>query len=273
MRKKRSSEPREPVTTGLSYTENFVKQTADMLKEELTDDSYEQTLKTIVDRCEDNYDLNRAGAAAMKLAEGDKRGSETFKLYCKMAGDLFRLQCEAERTSGRTTIFTGFYNDAMDAYLEGGYISEAIAVAFEHSYWLITSALYRDEAGRRKYLDLSTKAFDEAMVRSSEKLASFVRQQQEGRLKAADALQEVQPPAHLSNVNEPDRLRADAQTYRELISFLEENCSASDIAAYFAGELAAVVETALPELARDYAALATELRQRHAALLQEHCIP
>ena len=273
IRKKRHPEPKESVTTGLSYTETFVKNTADLLKEELTAESYEQTLKTIVDRCEDNYDLNRAGAAAMKVAESDKRGSETFRLYCKMAGDLFKLQCEAERTSGRTTIFTGFYNDATDAYLEGGYTNEAIAVAFEHSYWLLTNALYRDEAGRRKYLDLSTKTFDEAMGRSSEELARFVRQQQGGRVKAADALQDVQPPAHLSNVNDPNQLRADAQTYHELIAFLAENCHACDIAAYFAAELATVLETALPELARECAALATELQQRHAALMQEHAIP
>ncbi len=271
MRKRRHPEPKESTTTtGLSYTDAFVKRIAELLKDELTAESYDQTFRTMVDQCEGNYDLNRAGAAAIKLAESEERGSETFNLYCKMAGDLFRKQCEAERTSGRTTIFTEFYNSATDAYLDGGFMNEALAVAFEHSYWLTTNALYREEAGRRKYLALSVKAFDEVMRRSTGEVASLVYQQQEGRRKAADALQEVKPPAHLTNVEDVDRLRSEAQTYGELIAFLEENCNACDIAAYFAVELAAVLQAMLPELAREYAALATELQQRHAALLKEH---
>jgi|GEM_PF-2910459 len=274
MRKKRQAEPKEPpTTTGLSYTDAFVKRIAELLKEKLTTESYDQTFRTIVDQCEGNYDLNRAGAAAIKLAESEKRDTETFELYCKMAGDLFRMQCEAERTSGRTTIFTEFYNSATDAYLDGGYVNQALAVAFEHSYWLTTNALYREEAGRRKYLALSVNAFDEVMRRSAGEATSFVYQQQEGRRKAADALQEVKPPAHLMNVEDPDRLRSEAQTYGELIAFLDENCSAQDIAAYFAGELAAVLEAALPELAREYAALATQLKQRHASFLEGHALP
>lgn len=272
--KKRQPEHREAVTTsGLSYTEAFVKKTTDLLKQELTAESYERIFKTIVEQCRDSYDLNRAGAAAVKVAENVERGSETFRLYCRMGGDLFKMQCEAERTSGRTTIFTGFYNSAMDAYLEGGYTEEAAAVAFEHSHWLVTNALYRDEAGRRKYLSLSVKAFDETMRHSDGELAVFIHQQQEGRRKAAEALHDVRPPAHLTNVNDPGRLEADAQTYRELIAFLEENCNAFDVAAYFARELATVLENALPELARECAALATDLQRRHLALLAEHGIP
>jgi hypothetical protein len=273
MRKKRHPESKEPgTTTGLSYTDAFVKRIADLLHEKLTAENYETTFRTIVDQCEGSYDLNRAGAAAMKLAESDKRGSETLELCCKMGGDLFRMQCEAERTSGRTTIFTEFYNSATDAYLDGGHMNQALAVTFEHSYWLITNALYREEAGRQKYLGLSVKAFDEVMRRSTGDIALFVHQQQEGRTKAADALQDVKPPAHLASVKDPDRLRSDAQTYGELIAFLEHNCNACDVAAYFAGEVAAVLEAVLPELAREYAALATELKRRHAALLEEHAV-
>jgi hypothetical protein len=271
MRKKRHPELKEsPTTTGLSYTDAFVKRIADLLQQDLTAESYDQTFRTIVQQCGGNYDLNRAGAAAIKLAESEERGSETFNLYCKMAGDLFRMQCEAERTSGRTTIFTEFYNSATDAYLDGGYMNEALVVAFEHSYWLTANALYRDDAGRQKYLALSVKAFDEVMRRFTGEAASFVYEQQEGRRKAADALQDVKPPAYLTNVQDPDRLKSEAQTYGELIAFLDENCNARDIAAYFAGELATVLEAVLPELAREYAALAAQLQRRHAAFLEEH---
>jgi len=273
MRKRRHPESKESgTTTGLSYTDAFVKRIANLLHEKLTAENYEQTLKTIVDQCEGSYDLNRAGAAAMKVAESEKRDSETFALCCKIAGNLFRMQCEAERTSGRTTIFTEFYNSASDAYLDGGHMNQALAVAFEHSYWLITNALYREEAGRKKYLGLSVKAFDELLRQSTGDLALFVHQQQEGRTRAADALQDVKPPAHLTSLKDPDRLRSDAQTYNELIAFLENNCNACDVAAYFAGELASVLENVLPELAQEYAARATELRGRHAALLEEHAV-
>jgi hypothetical protein len=273
MWKRHDSEPRESVTTsGLSYTEAFVKKITSLLQQGLTADNYEQTLKAIMEQCTDDYDLNRAGAAAAKLAEREKRGTEQFRLYNKMAGDLFRMQCGSERTSGRTTIFTGFYNSAMDAYLDGGYDVEAVGVAFEHSHWLITNALYRDEAGKRKYLDLSVKAFDEVIRRATGALAAFLYGQQEARKKAAEALQDAQPPARLTNVKDPVPLRADAQTYREMISFLEERCKAYDVAAYFAKELAAVVENTLPELAREYTALARDLLNRHVALLHDHGI-
>ena len=274
MWKRRHAEPTEAVTTsGLSYTESFVKKITSLLQEGLSTEDYEETLKTVMELCTDDYDLNRAGAAATKLAEKGKRGAEPFKLYWKMAGDLFKMQCGSERTSGRTTIFTGFYNSAMDAYLGGGYDMEAVAVAFEHSHWLITNALYRDEAGRRKYLTLSVKAFDEVMKHAARgELAAFIQEQQEGRKKAAEALQDAQPPAHLTSVRDPARLRVDAQTYRDMIAFLEERCKAYDVAAYFANELATVLESTLPELGRECAALARDLHERHVTLLREHGI-
>jgi len=273
MKKRRHPEPVEAVTTtGLSYTETFVKKICSLLQQELTAETYEPTLNAVVELCTDDYDLNRAGAAAAKLAEKEKRDTDKFKLYCKMAGDLFRMQCGSERGSGRTTIFTGFYNSAMDAYIDGGHNLQAISVAFEHSYWLITNALYREEAGRRKYLELSAKAFDEVMKHVTGDLAAFIHEQREGRKKAAEALQDVQPPARLSSVKDPARLRVEAQTYRELIAFLEEQCTAYDVAAYFAEELASVLQDALPELAHEYAVLGKDLRERHVTLLREHGI-
>jgi len=271
-KRRHSATPEAVTTSGLSYTESFVKKITSLLQQGLSAENYEQTLKTIMELCTDDYDLNRAGAAAAKLAEKGKRGAEPFKLYWKMAGDLFKMQCGSERTSGRTTIFTGFYNSAMDAYLDGGYDMEAVAVAFEHSHWLITNALYRDEAGRRKYLALSVKAFDEVMKHATSELAAFLHEQQGGRKKAADALQDAQPPAHLTGVKDAARLRVDAQTYRDMIAFLEERCKAYDVAAYFAKELATVLESTLPELGRECAALARDLHERHVTLLREHGI-
>jgi hypothetical protein len=259
-------------TTGLSYTETFVKKISLLLQQELTSETYETTLNSVMELCADDYDLNRAAAAAAKLAEKEKPDTERLKLYCRMAGDLFRMQCGSERNSGRTTIFTGFYNAAMDAYLEGGYGVHAMSVAFEHSYWLITNALYREEAGHRKYLELSVKAFDEVLRRATGELAMFIREQQGGRRKAAEALQDVQPPAHLRSVKDQARLSAEAQTYGELVAFLETQCKAYDIAAYFAKELASVLQDGLPEVAREYAALAEDLQQRHVTLLREHGI-
>jgi hypothetical protein len=249
-----------------------VKKISSLLQQELIDETYELTLNAVVELCTDDYDLNRAGAAAAKLAEKEKRDTDRFKLYSKMAGDLFRMQCGSERGSGRTTIFTGFYNSAMDAYLGGGHSLQAISVAFEHSYWLITNALYREEAGRRKYLELSAKAFDEVVKHATGDLAAFIYEQREGRRKAAEALQDVQPPAHLTSVKDQARLQAEAQTYRELIAFLEEQCKACDIAAYFAKELASVLQDALPELAHEYTVLGKDLQQRHVTLLREHGI-
>ena len=273
MGKKAREEPRESMTSGLSHTESFIKKSTALLKEGLTDETYDATFKSVLELCKDSYDLNRAGAAVMKVAEKQRFRSETFNLYCKMAGDLFKMQCESERSSGRTTIFTGFYNSAMDAYLDGGYINEAVAVSFEHSHWLTRSALYRDEAGKQKYLDLAVKAFDEVMKRAEEELVAFIYEQREGRKNAADALRSVQPPAHLANVKEPAQSEAGTQTYRELIAFLEETCHTYDIAATLAGELAAVLEKVLPDLSGEYATLAEELQQRHVALLEEHDIP
>jgi len=270
--KTRGEEPTEHVSGGLSHTEAFVKKIADLLKEGLAAEDYEATLQTITDLCKDNYDLNRAGAAAMAVAEKQPYKSETFNLYCKMAGDLYRMQCESERSYGRTTIFTGFYNAAMDAYLDGGHIKEAAAVAFEHSHWLVRNALYRDEAGKQKYLALSVTAFDEVMKRSKGELADFIYKQREGRRKAADALQTVQPPAHLTSIKDPAGLGAGVQIYRELIAFLEQACEACDIAVYLSRELAAALEKALPELAEEYTTLAEGLDQRHVALLDEQDI-
>jgi len=273
MKKKRPSVPTEGVsTTGLSYTETFVKKVSSLLQQELTPETYEPTLEAVVKLCTSDYDLNRAGAAAAKLAEKEKRDTERFKLYSKMAGDLYRMQCGSERGSGRTTIFTGFYNSAMDAYLNGGHNLEAISVAFEHSYWLITNGLHREEAGRRKYLELSVKAFDEVMKRVTGDLAVFIYEQREGRRKAGEALQEVQPPAHLTSIKDQVRLQAEAQTYRGLIAFLEEQCKAYDVAAYFSKELASVLQDTLPELAREYTALGRDLQERHVTLLREHGI-
>ena len=273
MTRKPPEEPKEPVTSGLSHTETFIKKIVDLLKEGLTDENYEAMLGSILELCEGNYDLNRAGAAAMKVAEKHRVGRGAFNLYSKMAGDLFKMQCESERSSSRTTIFTGFYNSAMDSYLDGGYIKEAVAVVFEHSHWLMRNALYKDEAGKQKYLDLSVKAFDEVMKRAEGELAAFIHEQQEGRRNAVDALRNVQPPAHLANVNDKTQLEAGAQTYQELIAFLKESCNTCDIAASFAKELAAVLEKDLPDLSREYAALAENLQQQHVALLKEHGIP
>jgi len=259
--------------SGLSHTEAFMGKITELLKQELTGEAYEATLKTIVELCEDNYDLNRAGAAATKLAEKQKRASKDFKLCCRMAGDLFRMQFESERNSGRTTIFTGFYNSAMDAYLDGGYIKEALGVSFEHSYWLMRNALYRDEAGKQKYFELSLKAFNEVLKRADEKLAAFIYQQQEGRKSAADALRNVQPPAHLAGVKDPGRLEAGVQTYRELIAFLAGTCGAHDVAASLCRELADLLEPVLPDLAGEFATLAGELQEQHVAMLEERGIP
>ena len=270
--KKRGEEPRAPVASGLSHTEAFVKKTADLLKQELTSETHEATLQTILELCKDSYDLNRAGAAAMVVAENQPNKSETFNLYCKIAGDLYRMQCESERNSGRTTLFTGFYDSAMDAYLDCGYIKEAVAVTFEHSHWLMRNALYRDEAGKQKYLRLSVNAFDEVMRRSEGELATFVYEQRDGREKAADALRDMQPPAHLTNIKDPGQLRASVRIYRELIEFLEQVCKACDIAAYLSRELAAVLEKILPELAGEHTTLAEGLQQRHIALLEKHGI-
>ena len=272
MMKKHREEPREPVTSGLSHTETFVKKITDLLKQGTTAESYEATFKSVLELCKDNYDLNRAAAAAMKVAEKQRFGSESFNLYCKMAGDLFKMQCERERGSGRTTIFTGFYDSATDAYLDGGYINEAAAVAFEHSRWLMRNALYRDEAGKQKYLDLSVKAFDQVMRRADEELAAFLYDQREGRKKAADALRDVQSPAHLTNIKDPAQLRAGVRTYHELIEFLEKTCITCDVAAFLSRELASVLEKALPELAVEYRTLAEGLQQHHVALLDEQGI-
>jgi hypothetical protein len=273
MFRKRREEPKEPVTTtGLSYTETFVRKITDLLKQDLAADTYETTFKVIAELCHDDYDLNRAGAAAIALAEKQKPDSQLFRLYSKLAGDLFRKQCESERTSGRTTIFTGFYNSAIDAYLEGGYGTESIAVAFEHSHWLMVNALYKEEAGKQKYLDLSVKAFDEVLKRSEGKLAVFLYEQQQNRKKVADALVSVQPPAHLINVKNRESLETSVQTYRDLIAFLDEPCKTYDIAAYLSKELAAVLEKVMPDRASEYAALAEEFRQRHGALLSEEGI-
>jgi hypothetical protein len=209
----------------------------------------------------------------MEVAEQQLYKSETFNLYCRMAGDLYKMQCESERSSGSTTMFSWLYNSATDAYLDGGYIEEAAAVAFQHSYWLMTNALSRDEEGKQTYLDLSVSAFYEIMKRSKGKLAGFIYEQREGRRRAADALQSVQPPAHLTEVEDPAELAAAVQVYRELIAYLEQICEACDIAAYLATELAAALKRALPELAGEYATLAEGLQQRHAAILQEHGIP
>ena len=101
-------------------------------------------------------------------------------------------------------MFTWLYNSATDAYLDGGYIREAAAVAFEHSLWLMTSALSSDEAGKETYLDLSVSALYKIMKRSKGELAGFIYKQREGRRRAADALQSVQPPPNaLSNGPSP----------------------------------------------------------------------
>jgi len=271
--KKRRGEPEEPVTSGLSRTDAFVKQIADLLKQGLTAETYEETLKSVTSLCEDNYDLNRAGAAAMKVAEKQPYKSESFNLYCKVAGDLYRMQCETERYSSRTTIFTGFYNAAMDAYLDGGWIREAAGVAFEHSHWLVTNALYRDEAGKERYLELSVKAFDDVVKRSQGELAAFIYEQREGRRKAADALLDIEPPAHLTGIEDAELLRAHVQRYQNLITILTEICTTYDIAAYLAEELVSALATVFPDEVPHYAALAVELKQRHEALLSEHSIP
>jgi len=272
MMKKRGEKSTEDVTSGLSHTEAFVKKIRELLKLGLTAEDYEATLQTVVGLCKDNYDLNRAGAAAMAVAEKQPYKSETFNLYCKIAGDLYRMQCKSERGSGRTTIFTGFYNSAIDAYLDGGYIKEAAAVAFEHSHWLMRNAFYREEAGKERYLQLSVTAFDEVIKRCEGELADFIYGQREGRRKAADALQTVEPPAHLTTIKDPAGLRAAVQINRELLSFLEQVCRTCDIAAYLSKELATVLEKALPELAGEYTNLAKGLEQCHVALLGEHDI-
>ncbi len=273
MKRKPREEPSEPVTSGLSHTEAFIAKITELLKERLNNETYDATLKTIVEHCEDNYDLNRAGVAAAKVAEKHSSKSVTRSLYFKISGDLYRMQCESERDSGRTTIFTGFYNAAMDAYLDGGHIMETIGVAFEHSFWLMRNALLRDEPGKQKYFDLSVKAFDDVIKRAAEKLAAFVHEQQEGRRTAAAALINVQPPAHLASVKDPVQLEAGAQTYRELIAFLGESCGAYDVAASISRELAEVLKTGLPDLSGGFAALAEDLQQRHVAMLEEHGIP
>jgi hypothetical protein len=273
MRRKPPEEPKESSTSGLSHTEAFIGKITELLKERLTGETYEATLKTVVELCEDNYDLNRAGTAAMKVAEKQSSKSEARGLYFKISGDLFRMQFESERTSGRTTIFTGFYNSAMDAYLDGGYINEALGVSFEHSYWLMRSALYRDEAGKQKYFDLSVKAFNEVLKRADEELATFIYQQQEGRKNAADALRNVQPPAHLASVKDPGELEAGAQTYRELIAFVGESCGVHDVAASLSREIADLLETVLPDLAGEFATIAEEHQQQHATMLEERGIP
>ncbi len=273
VKRKPREEPKEPVTSGLSHTEAFIAEISELLKERLNSETYDATFKTVLEHCENNYDLNRAGVAAAKVAEKHSSKSETRSLYFKMAGDLYRMQCESERDSGRTTIFTGFYNAAMDAYLDGGHIKETIGVAFDHSLWLMRNALLRDEAGKQKYFDISVKAFDDVIKRADEKLAAFIHEQQEGRRNAATALISVQPPAHLANVKDPVQLEADAQTYRELIAFLGESCGAYDVAASLSRELAEVLETGLPDLSGEFAALAEELQQRHVAMLEEHGIP
>jgi hypothetical protein len=273
MKRKPREEPKEPATSGLSHTEAFIAKITELLKEGLTGEAYEATLKTVVELCEDNYDLNRAGTAAMKVAEKQRSKSEIRSLYFKMAGDLFRMQCESERSSGRTTIFTGFYNSAMDAYLDGGHIKEAVGVAFEHSYWLMRNGLYRDEAGKQKYFDLSVKAFNDVIKRADEELGAFIYQHQEGRRGAADALRNMQPPAHLANVKDQAQLEAGAQTYRELIAFLGETCGVYDMAAGLSRDLADLVETVLADLSREFAALAEEFQRQHATALEERGIP
>ena len=271
--KKPGKEPSELATTGLSHTEAFVKEIIALLKQGLTAENYRATLQSVVELCKDNYDLNRAGAAAIKVAEKQPYKSETFNLYCKMAGDLYRIQCESERGSGRTTIFTGFYDSCIDAYLDGGSINEAAAVAFEHSHWLMTNALYRDEPGKQRYLELSVKALDEVMKQSKGDLAKFVYEQREGRRKAAGALRDIEPPAHLATVKDPAELEGGVRIYQDLISFLEKTCQTCDIAAYFSRELAAVLATIMPDRVQEYSALASDLEQRHTALLDEHGIP
>ena len=271
--KKRREETREPATSGLSRTDTFVKTISDLLKQGLTAESYDETLKNVTALCEDNYDLTRAGAAAMKVAEKQPYRSESFNLYCKVAGDLYRVQCETERYSGRTTIFTGFYNAAMDAYLDGGWIREAAGVAFEHSHWLIRNALYRNEPGKERYLELSVKAFDDVVKRSEGELAAFIHEQWEGRRKAADALLDIQPPAHLTAIKDPELLRARVQRYQNLITILTEICNTYDIAAYLSEELVSALAPVLPDEIHQYAGLALKLRQRHEALLREHGIP
>jgi hypothetical protein len=270
--RKRGKEPRKPLETWLSHTETFVKKVTDMLRQGLTAENYKAALQSILELCEGDYDLNRAGAAAMKVAEKKRHKGEAFNLYYKMAGDLFRMQCESERSSGRTTIFTGFYDSAIDAYLDGGYAKEAAAVAFEHSHWLMRSALYRDEAGKQKYLGLSSEAFDQVMKRADEELAGFIYEQREGKSKAAVMLRDVQPPTHLKNVKDAEQLRRDALAYRQRIAFLERTCKTYDIAAYLSSELATVLEKALPQQAAEHRTFAEELHQRHVALLDEHGI-
>ena len=272
MMKKHHEEPRERMTKGLSYTETFVKKITDLLKQGLTAENYEAALQSVLELCKENYDLNRAGAATVEVAQKQPYKSGTFNLYCKMAGDLFKMQCQLERDSGRTTIFTGFYNSATDAYLDGGYVKEATGVAFEHSLWLVRNSLYRDEAGKQKYLDLSVKAFDQVMKRADEDLANFIYEQREGRRKAAELLGEVQPPAHLANIKDAAQLNESVEAYHERVVSIKTTCKTYDIAAYLSSELATVLEKALPELAGKYTALAEELRGLHVALLEKHGI-
>jgi hypothetical protein len=137
----------------------------------------------------------------------------------------------------------------------------------------VRNGLYRDEAGKQKYLDISVKAFDDVIKRAEGELAVFIHQQQEGRKCAADALRNVQPPGHLASLREPAHLESGAQTYRELIDFLKDSCAAYDIAATIAQEIAGVLRKALPDLSAEYASAADDLKQIHVALLEEHDIP
>lgn len=268
--KKRGEEQRQVMISGLSHTEAFVKKIAELLKQGLTAEDYEVTLQSVIALCKDDYDLNRAGAAAMAVAEKQPDKSEAFSLYCKMAGDLYRRQCESERSYGRTTIFTEFYNSAIDVYLDGGFISEAIAVAFEHSNWLMRDALYREKGGKQKYLELSVKAFDELVRRCKGEVAAFVYDEREGRRESADALLGFEARPRLARIKDPARLRASVQGCGELTAFLEQACKTRDVATHPSRELANVLESAIPGLAGECVTLAEEIQHRHGTLLAKH---